>query len=87
MFPILPSSILQMQASREQYAPDNEEANAQKHGRVVHSSGSKGTEPSANATVQEGGEVGHSGANPRTVAHSLGKIFHPAHKPATKPTF
>ena len=41
MFPLLPSTILQIQSSREQYAADNEEAHAQKHGRVVHHSVSK----------------------------------------------
>jgi hypothetical protein len=35
MFPILPTPGLQAEAHHERYAPDNEEAYAQKHGRVV----------------------------------------------------
>lgn len=38
MFPILPSTILLSEASRWEPAPDNEEADAQKHGRMVHPS-------------------------------------------------
>jgi hypothetical protein len=42
MFPILPSSGMQVEAHRQDHAFQNEEAHAQQFGRVVRASGSKG---------------------------------------------
>lgn len=87
MFPLLPSTILQIQSSREQYAPDNEEAHAQKHGRVVRRSGSKGSQlQSTNAIAQDSGDAPPASASLPAATPQTGTKLQPSVKLAAKAT-
>ena len=46
MFPILPTTGMQVEAQREGHAPENEEEYAQKYGRVMHLPTLRGRAPS-----------------------------------------